>query len=70
MKIRCNGPNKHINEVDLDEVLKPQMVVRGHPPSATQTPPERLVLECKHCTKGQVVLTREMIEDFQRNSSN
>jgi hypothetical protein len=61
IKVKCNGAQAHVNEINLDDVLKRDVVVRG-----TATPaldlPERLVLKCRHCAEGRVVITREMLE--------
>ena len=69
IKIRCNGPGKHLNEVDLDKALRPQIVTKGIFRSASKPLPERLVLRCNVCTDGRVVITRQMIEEVQRNVS-
>jgi len=68
IKVKCNGPNKHINEIDLDKALGTSVVLRGGPEvqqSAVQagSVPERLVLNCQFCTEGKVILTRDMIEE-------
>jgi len=64
IKIKCNGPNRHLNEVDLDAVLERTTVVRGPARSpAAEDLPERVVRPCRECTAGKVVITREMIED-------
>ena len=67
IKVRCNGPEHHVNEIDLDEVLKPFPVYRvmaTGPGAANREIPERLVLPCQHGSEGKVVLTRDMILDF------
>jgi hypothetical protein len=66
IKIKCNGPTPHLNEVDLDKLLQLTTVVRGTqfaylPPQL----PERLVQKCRFCTEGRVVITREMIQDHR-----
>ena len=70
IKVRCNGPNGHINEVDLDKALGETVVLRGGP-AVQQSPvkagagnlPDRLILRCQSCTEGKVILTRDMIEE-------
>jgi hypothetical protein len=64
VKIHCNGSGQHVNEIDLDKVLQPTPVIRllGWRRSAPATVPERLVLKCRHCTEGRVVVTRDIIE--------
>ena len=63
IKVRCNGPNKHVNEVDLNKALKENVVLRGVQPPTTQSTPERIVLPCQQCTEGKVILSRKMIEE-------
>jgi hypothetical protein len=64
IEIKCNNPNPHLNEVDLDRLLQPATVVRGaqsvHLPPQL---PERLVQKCRFCTEGWVVITREMLRE-------
>lgn len=64
IKIKCNGAQAHVNEVDLDSALKREVVLRGSSPLALPAPdlPDRLVLKCRHCAEGRIVLTRAMIE--------
>lgn len=63
IKVRCTGIGKHVNDVDLDRALEPTIVVRGlRAQPAPREIPERLILPCQHCTQGQVILSREMIE--------
>jgi len=61
IKVKCNGPNKHVNEIDLDKVLQPTVILKGKTSSQQQIP-ERLVLPCKTCTEGKVIITRDMIK--------
>jgi len=68
IKVKCNGPNKHVNEIDLVKALGETVVLRGSPEvqqSAVQkgSVPERLVLNCQFCTEGKVILTRDMVEE-------
>lgn len=73
IKVRCNGAGKHVNEVDLGEALRPTKILRGVKPTAAAGPedvPERMILRCRECADGKVILTRAMVEDArQRNSS-
>jgi hypothetical protein len=65
IKVRCNGPGKHVNDVDLSEALVEQPVARQavlSPPSV----PERIVLRCHSCADGKVVLTRSMIDEARK----
>ena len=65
IKVRCNGPGRHVNEIDTDKILQKDIVLRGIGKTGllSQSIPERLVFNCKQCTVGEVILTREMIED-------
>ena len=62
IEVRCNGSGKHVNEVDIDKITKPIMVVRGQPKKSLQ---DRYVLPCQLCTEGKVIVTREMIEEMK-----
>jgi hypothetical protein len=75
IKIRCNGPEKHVNEIALDDALQTVTVYRGDDePTASYTPdlldiPQRFVLDCQHCTTGEVTLTRALLEAHLRRIS-
>ena len=68
MKVRCNDPASHVNDIDLDNALWPTPVFRGESKPIPPNIPERLVLPCQHCTAGKVIVTRDMIAAFQRQS--
>lgn len=57
--VRCNGLGKHINDVDIDKVTRPTIVIRGQP---KRNLPKRLVIPCQYCTEGKVIITQEMME--------
>lgn len=61
MKVRCNGKDHHVNEVDIDEVTRATIVVRGEP---VQQLRERYVVPCRYCIEGLVVITKKMIEEL------
>jgi kynurenine formamidase len=63
IKVRCNGPGKHVNEVNLDKVLQTEVVLRTPGRAAGQDLPERLVFPCRQCTEGKVIVTRTMLEE-------
>ena len=63
IKIRCNGPEKCVNEIDVKEYLKPRPVLRGAAPDTEPRIPEKLVFPCRHCSEGKVIATRSMMED-------
>jgi len=61
IRVRCNGANSHVNEVDTDDAMREDSIARGSdfsPPSV----PERIVLRCRECADGRVIVTRAMIE--------
>ena len=62
IKVRCNGPNKHVNEIDLDKALRTAIVLKGRSGQGPQAVPDRVVLPCAECTVGKVILTGDMIE--------
>jgi hypothetical protein len=63
IKIRCNGRGKHVNDVDLEAALAPVIVTRGAPAKSERRIPERLVLPCRFCTEGKVIIERAVIEE-------
>lgn len=67
IKVRCNGANKHTNEVDLDDAMREDTVTRRTDFSSSSVP-ERIVLRCRECAEGRVIITREMIEDARRRN--
>lgn len=67
IKINCNGPIPHLNDMDLDKLLQPATVVRGAQSAHLHSElPEKLVQKCRFCTEGRVVITREIIQDHLR----
>jgi len=68
IKIRCNGPRQHVNEVDLGEALREQPIARQINFTSPDVP-ERIVLHCRECTEGKVILTRAMIEHARQRHS-
>jgi hypothetical protein len=67
IKVKCNGPNHHVNEVDLDKARQPTPAFRDSGPARAAGFPDRVVLPCKLCTEGRVIITREMIKDLERS---
>lgn len=63
IKVRCNGSGKHLNKVDLDKVLQPDVVLRIAEKSADHDLPERLVFSCRYCKEGKVIITRAILAD-------
>ncbi|MDZ7292855.1 MAG: hypothetical protein ONB44_07175 [candidate division KSB1 bacterium] len=70
IKVRCNGAGEHINEIDIDKILRPVIVIRGTTPTKPREIPERTVFKCKFCTAGRVVVTKEMVEEALQHSQN
>ena len=66
IKVRCNGPNQHVNEVDLGEALREQPITRSVAALSSPDIPDRIVLHCRECTDGKVILTRAMIEQARQ----
>lgn len=67
INVRCNGPNRHVNEVDLDDALRETSTLRSADLFSPSTP-ERVVLRCRECTDGKVIVTRGMVEDARRRN--
>ena len=65
MKVKCTNTDQHVNEIDLEKLLRSTPVLRGRSEPVRQNTPERLVLRCQHCTEGKVIITRQMVETFQ-----
>ena len=65
IKVRCNGPNKCINEVDLEALIEDDEVTiyRLATTPADRPVRKRYVSKCKHCSEGEVIVTRQMIEE-------
>jgi hypothetical protein len=61
LTIRCNGPEPHENEVNIDALFTPCFVVREDNPDDAL--PRRRVLDCKECSSGKVIVTREMVKE-------
>ena len=66
IKIRCNGKEKHINEVDLERAAKRDVIVRSTEPQV-EGYPERVVLPCGECT-AKVIITRDIFEKYLKES--
>jgi len=62
VKVRCTGKEQHVNEVDLEDILGPDVVMHGTPIDTGRPIPERIVRRCEVCTEGKVIITRDMIE--------
>ena len=77
IKIRCNGPGKHVNEFDENEfkkILNKRIVIykgikEGGNHIDQQSIPGRIVTRCKDCGDGKVIITREAILHFLQNKN-
>jgi hypothetical protein len=67
VKVRCNGVGKHVNDVDIDKAFTTVLVTKSIDHNS-QSPPERVVLNCRECT-GKVIFTREMIAAMDKQHS-
>jgi len=63
IKVQCTGREQHVNEINLEDVLGPDVVIYGNPIDTGRPIPERIVRRCEECSEGKVILTREMIEE-------
>jgi len=64
IKVKCNGPNRCVNEVDIKSLIDDEVIAYRLATTPDHHPVrERYVLKCKHCSEGQVVVTRQMIEE-------
>jgi hypothetical protein len=62
VKVPCTGPEQHVNEIDLEDVIGSDVVIYGGPIAAGRDLPARIVRRCALCAEGKVIVTREMIE--------
>ncbi len=63
---KCNGPNKHENEFNLDDLVRDIPVARvvdSNLRASDDLPPEA-VMKCRFCTEGRVVFTRAELEQM------
>jgi hypothetical protein len=63
VKIKCNGVEQHVNDVDLDRALEEAIVYRGAD-ARLQNLPERVTLRCRVCAEGRIVITRPMLQEM------
>lgn len=62
ISVQCTGPGRHINEIDLDNVIGSTVILDGSPIATGRPVPERIVRKCDVCSEGRVIITREMVE--------
>jgi hypothetical protein len=72
IKVRCNGPERHINDIDLERLLERTFVARGYNPAShlpnlddVEFP---LYEDCRYCA-GRVIITREIAEQARKTRS-
>ena len=63
IKVKCTGPDEHVNEIDIEQVLGPDVVLHGTPIETGRPIPQRIVRRCDVCVEGKVIITREMIAE-------
>jgi hypothetical protein len=65
IKVRCNGPENHINEIDLEWLLERTFVVKGPNPAPSLHNLDDLefpfYVDCRYCA-WRVIITREIAE--------
>jgi len=65
INVRCTGAGRHVNEINLEDVLGTTVILHGTPIDTGRPVPDRIVRKCDVCSEGRVIITREMIEkDF------
>ncbi len=71
IKIKCNGPGKCVNEIDLEKTLGDRVsaykgIKSSQDLSELPPIPGSVVLDCRICAVGKVIITREMAEQAFR----
>jgi tartrate dehydratase beta subunit/fumarate hydratase class I family protein len=62
INVQCTGKDRHVNEIDLDDILGSDVVMYGGPIVTGRDVPARIVRRCDTCDEGKVIVTRDMIE--------
>ena len=72
IKVRCNGPERHINDIDLERLLEPTFVTKGPNQASSlsnladvEFP---LYEDCRYCS-GRVIITREIVEKTSKSGN-
>lgn len=60
--VPCTGAGRHVNEINLEDVLGSTVILDGSPIATGRPVPDRIVRKCDVCTEGRVIITREMVE--------
>ena len=70
IKVWCNGPERHINDIDLERLLEPTFVTKGTNPASRLTNLDDvefpLYEDCRYCA-GRVIITREVAEKTSKS---
>lgn len=65
VKVRCNGQERHVNEIDLGRLLEVEFVTKGPKPAPSRPSLDDvefpLYEDCRYCD-GRVIITREIAE--------
>jgi len=72
IKIKCNGPGKCVNEIDLEKTLGNRVsaykgIKSGQDLNELPPIPASIVLDCRKCAVGKIIITREMVEQAFRD---
>ena len=62
INVQCTGPGRHVNEINLEDVLGSTVILDGSPIATGRQVPDRIIRKCDVCTEGRVIITREMVE--------
>lgn len=73
IRIKCNGPGKHLNEVNLKELLSDDIVLREYKSNDDCFEginiQNRYIKRCKRCVEGEIIITRDMIEKVLKKTT-
>lgn len=62
ISVQCTGPGRHVNEINLEDILGESVILDGSPIATGRQVPERIIRKCDVCVEGRVIITREMVE--------
>lgn len=62
INVQCTGAGRHVNEINLEDVLGSTVILDGTPIDTGRPVPDRIVRKCDVCSEGRVIITREMVE--------
>jgi len=64
MHVRCTGPEKHINRIDIDALMSATIVTKGQSGPGGKIRSKRFNKKCDYCERGRVCVDRRMIDVF------